>query len=363
MNLSVRFALGLLLLPSLSGAFEPPRLNFGDYNTPGFEAKTFYQSIRAVYRYENDPALDSSLVRILDSLGYVKDAVARTYSWGETVEATVRTDASDRLEGLDTRSLSGKDINDVRATYYRNAQGKIELVVVRGIQDSSQADSTVYTWRHPKCADKRTSRNSIRQISWTVDDQGRCHVGMERSWSEADQAWTIRGTRTWTWGPSGPTQEVTTRDDLDTTRIHRITYENGLPVRDTVTYPGSGVNSRQVCENTYAQGKFQEQRCHTEEGAFSSVVVLSLQKPAGVVFRPARSLLAIEAAALPGIVRFSNQSKDRVQLQVVRISGARMETLVLEPGHTITLPAASGSLLWRATSPGASRSGVLHAVR
>lgn len=48
MTIPARLALGLLLLPALSGAFEPPRTDFDDYKTPDFEAKTFYLSYRAV---------------------------------------------------------------------------------------------------------------------------------------------------------------------------------------------------------------------------------------------------------------------------------------------------------------------------
>jgi hypothetical protein len=359
-----RFALGLLLLPALSGAFEHPRFTFDDYTTPDFEAKTFYQSIRAVYRYGSDPAFDSSLVRILDSLGYVKDTVAQTLTLQEAVEFTVQTDASERLESVESRSMGSNNRNDMRSTFLRDTQGRISLQFTRSIQDSSTVDSSVFTWRHPKCADQRRTRSGIlREIVWTVDNQGRCLEGVRNVWSETTQSWIESEAYSWTWGPSGPTQEVTTRNDLDTTQIHRITYENGLPVRDTVMYPRSSDNSKKVCENTYDQGTFQEQRCHSEGGASSTVIVLSLKKPAGVLLRPARSLLAIEAAALPGMVQFTNRTDERVRLQVVRISGARMETLVLEPGQTNSVAAAKGPIVWRALSPSGSRSGVLQEVR
>lgn len=364
MNVPARFALGLLL-PALSGAFEPPRMGFDDYTTPEFDAKTFYLSYRAVLSYERDSIFgsDSALRSGLIRAGYEQDTVAKTFWIQDEVEHTVHTDAADRLESLDSRSLLDREINDKHATFEWTAQGKVSLVVTRNIHDSSLVDSAAYTWRHSQCADLSSTGNFVERIRWTADDQGRCLVGVRESMSEGSQDWNSYTTEHWTWGPDGPTRMIEMFDDLDTVRIHRITYENGLPVRDSIFYPGSDVNSTEACENSYVQQTFRERRCHSEGGSFTFQSVLGFQKSNEVGSRDPRYRIPVEARLQPGRIHFTNHGTETVRLQVVRISGARLETVVLEPGRSVTVPLAKGSIVWRATSATGSRSGVLNAVR
>lgn len=295
--------------------------------------------------------------------GYELDTVAKTFWIQDEVEHTVDTDAEDRMESMVSRSLLGREINDKHASFEWTVQGKISLVVTRNIHDSSQVDSAAYTWRHSQCADLSSTGSFVERIRWTADDQGRCLVGVRQSKSEGSQVWNSSTTEHWTWGPDGPTRMVEMFDDLDTLRIHRITYENGLPVRDSIFYPGSDVNSTETCENSYVQQTFRERRCHSEGGSFTFQSVQGFQKSNEVGSRVLRSRIPVEARLEPGRILFTNHGSEIVKLQVVRISGTRLETLVLEPGHTISVPAAKGPILWRATSPSGSRSGVLHTVR
>ena len=362
----MRFSTPLLLAalsPALAGAYELPNIDFDDFTTPSFDAQTFSMSYSQVYAYGKDSAYEESMDSLLLEWGFLKDTSAKTFTLQDNLLFTVELDSAQRVKFFDARSRSGFEVSETRAEYVWGKDGQLSQVVSKNIHDPDWLDSTDFIWTHPNCADSRTTFGGLERITWSVDGMGRCSIGVGEYWNESSEQWMESSVLHWTWGASGPEMEVEIANGTDTVKIQRITYVNGLPNRDTAWSTEDGETSVEVCQNTYLQGAFRQRRCQSATETFSTTSTLILGSTTGTAQRTSRVLLPVEATELPGRIVFRNGGTEQVQIQVVQISGSTMETLVLEPGRTASLPIAKGSVVWRATSPSGNRSGVLNAVR
>jgi hypothetical protein len=362
----MRFSTPLLLAalsPALAGAYELPNIDFDDYTTPSFDAQTFTMSYSQVYAYGKDSAYEESMDSLLLEMGFVIDTSAKTFTLQDNLQFTVELDSAKRVKVFGALSSSGFEVSETRAEYVWGKDGKLSQVVSKNIHDPDWLDSTDFIWTHPNCADSRTTFGGLERITWTVDGKGRCATGVGEYWNDSSDLWMESSVLHWTWGASGPEKEVEIENGTDTVKIQRITYVNGLPNRDTTWSYEDGDTSMEACQNTYLQGAFRQRSCQSATETFSTTSTLILSSTTGTAQRTSRALLPVEATELPGRIVFRNGGTERVQLQVVQISGSTMETLVLEPGRTASLPVAKGSIVWRATSPSGNRSGVLNAVR